>query len=148
MVVICYRRWRAVWAIVVPFIALVIPAANLVLNPADFESRWIDQWTSTALFGFGLAWFIYALWPSAFRFLSRGPETVRVDPSALIFSTGKRYELSDLSAVEILRPWLQPPRVVLQFGREQVFVETAYQPIGQKQSAEDIANALIEAARR
>jgi hypothetical protein len=147
VVVVSYRRWRAVWAIALPFVALTIPAVNLFLSPADFRVRWVEEWVSTAFFGFGLVWFIYALWPSAFRFLANGPEEVRVDADALALSDGKRYELRALSAVEILRPWLQPPRIALQFGREWVFVETAYQPIGEKKSADVIAGAIAEAAR-
>jgi uncharacterized membrane protein len=148
VLVVSYHRWRAVWAIALPFVALTIPAVNLLLNPADFRVRWIDEWVSTAFFGFGLVWFIYALWPSAFRFLANGPEEVTVDADALIFNSSKRYNLNALSAVEILRPWLQPPLVALQFGRERVTIETAYQPIGEKRSAEAIANAIAEASRR
>lgn len=147
MVLVCYSRWRAVLAIVAPFVALAIPTVSLLISPADFRVRWIDQWVSTGFFGIGLVWFIYALWPSAFRLIAKGPQEVFVDANAITFSSGERYSLNALSTVEILRPWLQHPRVALLFGNDQVTLETAYQSIGGRKSADAIVSEIAKASR-
>jgi membrane protease YdiL (CAAX protease family) len=141
-----YSRWRAVLGIVLLVVALAIPAANFLVNPADFRARWLDGWVSTIGFGIAWLWLAYVVWP-AFRFLANGPEMVRVEAGELIFNPGERYNLRDLSAVEILRPWLRHPRVALGFGQNWVMIGTAFQALGERKSAEYIADALAEAAR-
>ncbi|MES2137803.1 MAG: hypothetical protein V4502_12180, partial [Pseudomonadota bacterium] len=136
--------WRAMLGIAFLLITLAIPAVNLLVSPADFRARWLE-WSSA---GFVVAWlwFAWVAWP-AFRFLANGPETVRVEGGDLVFSTGERHKLTELSAVEILRPWLRHPQVALQFGREWVTIETAFQKLGERKCADDIANTLAQAAR-
>jgi len=142
-----YSRWRAIGAIAFPLVAIAIPTLNLILNPADFHRRWIENWYGTAGFGVAVLWFVYALSPSAFRLLSGGPEEVLLEDGALIFRPGERFNLRELSAIEILRPWLQHPRIALQFGRYWAVVETAYQTLGERKSVESIAEAIAAAGR-
>ena len=119
-----------------------------MLDRASFRTRWIDQWPSTLGVGVAVLWFVYALWPSAFRLLRGGPREVRIEKDALVVGNSGRQNLQDLSAIEILRPWLQHPRVALTFPSECVIIETAYQTLGERRSVEDIAKSVAEAARR
>ena len=134
-------------AIAFPLILLAIPAANLLLNPVDFRARWIDDWVTTLGVGIAIAWFVYALWPSAFRLLSGGPHEISIEGNALVLGPTDRQNLRDLSAIEILRPWLQHPRIELRFPGGPLMIETAYQPLGERKSVEDIANSITSAAR-
>lgn len=59
----------------------------------------------------------------------------------------ERHSLRELSAVEILRPWLQHPRIALSFSRGWVMIETAYQALGERKAVEAIAKEIAEAAR-
>ena len=144
---VSYSRWRAVGAIAFPLIAIAIPTLNLVLNPNDFQHRWMEKWVGSIGFAVGIIWFVYALWPSAFRFLSGGPEEIRIEEGSLVFRPGQRFNLSELSAIEILRPWLQHPRIALQFGSYWAVIETAYQTLGERKPVEKIAEAIAAAGR-
>jgi hypothetical protein len=137
-----------VGAIAFPLVLLALPTVNLLLDPASFRTRWIDDWVSTVGIAVALLWIVYALWPSAFRLLSGGPREIRIDNGSLILGSGERQNLRDLSAIEILRPWLQHPRVALRFPSGCVVIETAYQTLGERRSVEDIAKSLADAARR
>jgi hypothetical protein len=147
VVIVRYSRWRAIGAIALPLILLAVPVANWLLNPADFRARWIDEWVSTAGVALAVLWFVYALWPSAFRLLSGGTQQVRIKNHELVLDHSGRRNLLDLSGIEILRPWLQHPRIVLRFPSGLVMLETAYQTIGERRAVEDIANSVKEAAR-
>jgi len=148
VVIVRYSDWRAIAAIALPFVFLAIPAGNLLIDPADFHRRWIDAWVSTIGAAIGILWLVYALWPSAFRLLNGGPRKVRIEGDALVLDGGNRQTLSDLSEVKILRPWLQHPRLALKFETEWVMIETAYQNIGERKSVDEIAQSIINAARR
>lgn len=134
-------------AIGFPIILLAIPAVNLLVNPADFQRRWVDEWVSTVGVTIVILWLVYAFYPSAFRLLRGGPDAICVKGGTLEFSNGERRNLSDVSGVEVLRPWLQHPRVEVRFPKDCVLLETAYQELGERKSAEVIANAIAQAAR-
>jgi len=146
--VVKYSKARAIGAIGFPLLLLAVPLGNLLINPADFRMRWLNDSATSGIVALALLWFIYALWPSAFRFLSGGPDKVLIEHNKLILSTGAKYDLREASSVEILRPWLQHPRVTVQFPRERVVIETAYQVLGERKSPEAIAAAIADSTRR
>jgi hypothetical protein len=142
---VSYSPWRALVAIAFPLVAAAIPILNLVISPTDFHQRWIETWIGSAGFGIAIIWLVYVGWP--YRVLFGGAEKVRIQDGDLVFEPGNGFSLRDLSAIEILRPWLKHPRIALQFGSHSILVETAFQTLGKRKSVEEIAETIAAAAR-
>ena len=138
-----YAKWRAVMALIFPIALILIPVANLAMDKSDFVTRYVDQPISTGLLLIGLIWFIYSLWPGAFRRL-RENNFVSTCERALILADGRRLELSRVRSVSVQKVFLRHSQVVLVLHSpsETLALDSAFQDLQNKRSCEEIADLI------
>lgn len=142
-ILIKYNNIRAIYAIALPIFAISIPIVNFAVNRQDFIDRYTGKPLGVLAITIGLVWFIYSLWPSAFRRLGNG-ESAAIKNGELIAPDGRSFHLARLKQVRLVHPTLRNGLVVVEFAGpyESVELDCAFQAFGVKKKPEEIADAI------